>query len=406
MSPNLEGKRHTLADIYHERTNFQFTTRKWRWLTISGALIVISLLALFVNGLNRSIDFTGGLAWQVPITGDAPPVDEVRDSLRPFGLAEAEVTIRTSRSGGEDTLLVQAEDVPRGEQLEVAEVLADDVGTQVDEVSINDVSATWGNQITEKAARALVVFFVLLAVYLSFRFEWKMALCAIIAVLHDILLTAGIYAITGFLVSPATVIAVLTILGFSLYDTVVVYDKVKENADRLGTVRGETYSSMVNRSLNEVLMRSLNTSVVALLPVASLLVVGSWMFGAVSLRDFALALLVGLAAGAYSSIFVATPLLAWWKEREPRYRALADRATARGDAPAPAPVAVGAPAPAVAKVAAPSAPATAPSPAPSRVSDAAAPAPAAPERPTAPAPPPTPGLTPRPRQPRRRKRRR
>jgi preprotein translocase subunit SecF len=387
MSPNLEGRRHTLGDIFHERTNFQFTSRKWRWLVLSGVLVAISLVALGTRGLNRSIDFTGGLAWQVPITGEEPSVDDVRDSLRRFGLADAEVTIRTSRSGGDDVLLVQAEDVPRDEQLEVSEVLADDVGSSVNQVSVNDVSATWGEQITEKAIRALVVFFLVIAVYLTFRFEWKMALCAIAAVLHDIVITAGVFSITGFLVSPATVIAILTILGFSLYDTVVVFDKVRENAERLGTVRGETYSAMVNRSLNQVLMRSLNTSLVALLPVAALLVVGSWMFGAVSLRDFALALLVGLAAGAYSSIFVATPLLAWWKEREPRYRALAERADTRAEAPTPVPAAVS------------SAPEAGPSPGPEPVQPEEVPAPAAPSTSS-------PTAAPRPRQPRRQKRRR
>jgi preprotein translocase subunit SecF len=394
VSPNLEGRRHTLGDIFHERTNFQFTNRKWRWLVLSGVLVAISLVALGTRGLNRSIDFTGGLAWQVPIPGDAPSVDDVRDSLRPFGLADAEVTIRTSRSGGDDVLLVQAEDVPRDEQLEVGEVLADDVGSSVRDVSINDVSATWGEQITEKAIRALVVFFLAIAIYLTFRFEWKMALCAIVAVLHDIVITAGVYSITGFLVSPATVIAILTILGFSLYDTVVVFDKVRENAARLGSVRGETYSGMVNRSLNQVLMRSLNTSLVALLPVAALLVVGSWMFGAVSLRDFALALLVGLAAGAYSSIFVATPLLAWWKEREPRYRALAERAGPRGEAPAPAPVAA-------AVSSAPTRVPSAPTPEPERPEPEETPAPTAPRPVSSPT-----GVTPRPRQPRRQKRRR
>jgi preprotein translocase subunit SecF len=180
--------------------------------------------------------------------------------------------------------------------------------------------------VSEKALRALIIFFVVIAAYLWFRFEWKMAVAAIIAVVHDIIVTAGVYAITGFEVSPATVVAFLTILGFSLYDTVVVFDKIKENAAKLGTVRGDTYSLMVNRSMNQVLMRSLNTSFVALLPVASLLIVGSGFFGAVALRDFALALFVGLLTGAYSSIFVATPILAWLKEREPRYRALRERA--------------------------------------------------------------------------------
>jgi preprotein translocase subunit SecF len=174
-----------------------------------------------------------------------------------------------------------------------------------------------------------------------------MALAAIIAVVHDIIITVGVYAVTQFEVTPATVVAFLTILGFSLYDTVVVFDKVKDNQARLGTVRGDTYSLMVNRSLNQVLMRSINTSIVALLPVASLLFVGTYAFGGLALRDFALALFVGLLTGAYSSIFVATPILAWLKEREPKYRALRERAAAdlaKGRVVAPvAPVVAGMP---------------------------------------------------------------
>ncbi len=186
------------------------------------------------------------------------------------------------------------------------------------------------------------MFFFVIAGYLTFRFEWRMALAAIIAVIHDIIITVGVYAVTGFEVTPATVVAFLTILGFSLYDTVVVFDKVKDNQARLGTVRGDTYSLMVNRSLNQVLMRSINTSIVALLPVASLLFVGTYVFGGLALRDFALALFVGLLTGAYSSIFVATPILAWLKEREPRYRALRERAAADlAKAAVVAPVAAG-----------------------------------------------------------------
>ena len=188
---------------------------------------------------------------------------------------------------------------------------------------MTDVGPTWGDQVSRKAVTALIFFFVLIALYLTFRFEWKMAFAAIVAVVHDIIITVGVYAIFGFEVTPGTVVAFLTILGFSLYDTVVVFDKIKENTPTLGAERGDTYSRMVNRSMNQVLMRSINTSFVALLPVASLLVVGSGILGAVALRDFALALFVGLLTGAYSSIFVATPILAWIKEREPRYRALA-----------------------------------------------------------------------------------
>ena len=195
-------------------------------------------------------------------------------------------------------------------------------------MSVSNVGPTWGDKVSSKALTALIVFFFVIAGYLTFRFEWRMALAAIIAVVHDIIITVGVYAVTGFEVTPATVVAFLTILGFSLYDTVVVFDKVKDNQPRLGTVRGDTYSTMVNRSLNQVLVRSINTSIVALLPVASLLFVGTYAFGGLALRDFALALFVGLLTGAYSSIFVATPVLAWLKERQPRYRALRERAAA------------------------------------------------------------------------------
>jgi preprotein translocase subunit SecF len=245
---------------------------------------------------------------------------------------------------------------------------------------------------------ALIAFFGLIAVYLTLRFEWRMAIAAILAVLHDILLTTGVYAVTGFQVVPATVIAFLTILGFSLYDTVVVFDKVSENTPAVGTERFPTYGRMVNRSLNQVLMRSLNTSLVAVLPVASLVFVGSGLFGAAALKDFALALFVGLATGAYSSIFVATPILAWMKEREPRYRAVRARAGAqetRRTREVPAPAVVGAPRAAGGD--------EAPGPGPDGPAEPAAPRPA--PRP-APAPPPGAGaVTPRPRQQRRRKRR-
>ncbi|GIU89537.1 MAG: hypothetical protein KatS3mg010_0636 [Acidimicrobiia bacterium] len=192
-------------------------------------------------------------------------------------------------------------------------------------MSISTVGPTWGETVTRKAAQAMVIFFVLLAIYLSLRFEWKMAAAAIVAVLHDIVVTTGVYAVFQFEVTPATVTAFLTILGFSLYDTVVVFDKIGENQRTLTATGRSTYGEMVNRSLNAVLMRSLSTTLVALLPVLSLLVVGSLIMGATALEEFAIALAAGLFIGSYSSIFVAAPLLAWWKGREPQYRALADR---------------------------------------------------------------------------------
>jgi preprotein translocase subunit SecF len=317
--------RHTFADFYHERTHFQFIERSWRWGVLSGALVLISLVAFAVSGLNLGIDFEGGTQWQFTVgnrTGSAS-VTDVRDTLKPLGLNDAKVLIV-----GNDSVRVQTKDLNRAEQQKVTAALAKYAGINNAQVSVTNVGPTWGDKVSSKALTALIVFFFVIAAYLTFRFEWRMALAAIIAVIHDIIITVGVYAVTQFEVTPATVVAFLTILGFSLYDTVVVFDKVKDNQARLGTVRGDTYSLMVNRSLNQVLMRSINTSIVALLPVASLLFVGTYLFGGLALRDFALALFVGLLTGAYSSIFVATPILAWLKEREPRFRALRERAAA------------------------------------------------------------------------------
>ncbi len=321
----VERRRHTLADLYHERTHFQFIERSWRWAVLSGTLILISAVAFAISGLNLGIDFEGGTQWQFTVssaTGNAS-VTDVRNAIDPLGLGDAKVLIV-----GSDSVRVQAKDLAPAQQAKVTAALAKYGGIQDAQVSVTNVGPTWGNKVSSKALRALFVFFIVIAGYLSFRFEWRMALAAIIAVIHDIIITIGVYAVTGFEVTPATVVAFLTILGFSLYDTVVVFDKVKDNQARLGTVRGDTYSAMVNRSLNQVLMRSINTSIVALLPVASLLFVGTYVFGGLALRDFALALFVGLITGAYSSIFVATPILAWLKEREPRYRSLRERAAA------------------------------------------------------------------------------
>jgi len=338
-------KRHTFADLYHERTHFQFIERSWRWAILSGALVLISLAAFAISGLNLGIDFEGGTQWQFTVsskTGSAS-VTDVRDTLKPLDLDDAKVLIV-----GSDSVRVQTKDLSRAEQAKVTAGLAKYAGIADAQVSVTNVGPTWGDKVSSKALTALIVFFFVIAAYLTFRFEWRMALAAIIAVVHDIIITVGVYAVTQFEVTPATVVAFLTILGFSLYDTVVVFDKVKDNQARLGTVRGDTYSTMVNRSLNQVLMRSINTSIVALLPVGSLLFVGTYLFGGLALRDFALALFVGLLTGAYSSIFVATPILAWLKEHEPRYRALRERAAADlAKAQVVAPVAPVAPGPPV-----------------------------------------------------------
>ncbi|MGH9042137.1 MAG: protein translocase subunit SecF [Acidimicrobiia bacterium] len=328
----------TLSDILHERTNYDFVGRKRLWFSMSAAAMAIGVLFLVVRGLNFGIDFEGGTAWLAPIEDQEASTGDVRDLMGANGLPEAEVAIL--RTGGQETVRVQAERASKEEQEQIQQVLAEYGNVDTEDVSITDVGPTWGSEVSSKAVRALVFFFIAIAAYLSFRFEPKMAIAALAAVVHDILITVGAYAVTGFEVTPATVIAFLTILGFSLYDTVVVFDKVKENSDALTAGGRETYSEMVNRSMNEVLMRSLNTSIVASLPVFSLLVVGSYLFGALTIRDFSLALTVGLLTGAYSSIFTATPLLAVMKEREPRYAAIRHRIagtrSAAGTVPAPA----------------------------------------------------------------------
>jgi len=318
--PGQGGRRHRFADLYHERTNYQFIARSWRWLLLSGSLVLVSLLALGLSGLNLGIDFEGGTQWQFTVSGKGANTDDVRAVLADAGQSNTKVLI-LGRSG----VRVQSEELKEKDREAITTALAKYAGIEPSAVSVTNVGPTWGDRVSKKALQALVVFFIFIAIYLSIRFEWRMALAAIIAVIHDIIITAGVYAITGFEVTPATVVAFLTILGFSLYDTVVVFDKVKENEALLPTMRGYTYSMMVNRSLNQVLMRSLNTSFVAVLPVLSLLVVGRFGLGAVGLQDFALALFVGLITGAYSSIFVATPIVAWLKEKEPKYRAVRDR---------------------------------------------------------------------------------
>ncbi|MCU1458925.1 MAG: protein-export rane protein SecF [Actinomycetia bacterium] len=342
MSPRADGRRHTFSDIYHERTNFQFIQRSWRWGLISGLLILISLVSFGARGLNLGIDFEGGTAWQYTVKTGSPSVSAVRSIMAKDGVTDPKIVVV-----GGNQIRVEAPTQKAAALDKITRDLAKNGGVAVSAVSVNEVGPTWGGQVSHKALVALGWFLGLIALYLSVRFEPKMALAALLALVHDIIITVGVYSVFGFEVTPATVIAFLTILGFSLYDTVVVFDKVRENTALLGTARGETYSMVVNRSMNQVLMRSLNTSFVALLPVASLLVVGSGIMGALAIRDFAIALFVGLLVGAYSSIFVATPILAWLKEREPKNRALRERAGRAGTpartATAPVPAAVAAP---------------------------------------------------------------
>jgi len=337
--------RDTLVDIFHERTNFNFIGHRRRWFTASAIVIALGLLSLGTRGLNFGIEFKGGTQWQVDIASHKNvTVADVRDKLRTFGLASAQVAITREIGSGKRTIRVQGpvlkssgkENTDKEDKISEALATAAGVKGGANAVARTSVSATWGSQVSRKAVQALIAFFIVIVIYLSLRFELKMAVAAVVAVIHDILVTVGVYSVSGFEVTPATVVAFLTILGYSLYDTVVVFDKVDENVAGLAMTGRATYSDVVNRSMNEVLMRSLNTSIVALIPVFSLLVVGAYLFGATTTRDFALALFIGLLSGAYSSIFTASPILAMWKEHEPRYAALRSRIVARAGAGGPA----------------------------------------------------------------------
>lgn len=313
-----------LTRLYRGETEFDIVGQRKRWFAISAALIVISLLGLGVRQLNLSVDFEGGTV----VTSENPAgasIEEVRAALGDIGQASARVQLTDEGAG----LLVQTASLDGADQDELVGVVAEVAGVSFDETNVQAVGPTFGDEITRRAVEALLIFLLVVAVFISLRFEWKMAVAALAALFHDLTITAGVYAISGIEVTPATVIAVLTILGYSLYDTVVVFDKVTENVDEYGD--RSTFSEIANLSMNQVLMRSINTSLTSLLPVGSLLFVGSFLLGAATLREFALALFVGIAAGTYSSIFVASPLLTELKEREPDWQRAQTRIARRGD---------------------------------------------------------------------------
>jgi preprotein translocase subunit SecF len=297
-------------------------TRWWkRGLILSAVLIVVSLGSLATRGLELGIDFEGGTSWEVPAPGVS--VSDTRTALGTVGQSGAKIQIV-----GDSTLRVQSATETPETQEQVRQILADLAGVGVPEVSVSTVGPTWGEEISRASLRALFVFFAVILVYLSIRLTWQMGVAALVAMLHDIIITVGVYSVFQFEVTPATVIAFLTILGYSIYDTVVVFDQVKQNQPKVGTSNRLTYTGMVSMSMNQVLVRSINTSITSLLPVISLLLVGSLLLGAVTLQEFGIALFVGLLVGVYSSIFVAAPVLGFFMERDPKNRHIRERLAA------------------------------------------------------------------------------
>jgi preprotein translocase subunit SecF len=315
--------------LYRGETHVNFAGRWRRWFAISGTIILIGLISLGVKGLNFSIDFKGGTTWQVPTSASVTQTRQVVSKVAPSLASQALIQVQTNTETNQRVIQVQAgtQAASNNEQLitRLRQALATMAHTNPNNVAVESVGAAWGAQITDKAIKAVIIFLVAVSLYIWLRFEGKMAVAALVALIHDILVTVGIYSLSGFQVSPDTVIAFLTILGYSLYDTIVVFDKVQENTKSLASSNRQTYTDMVNVSMNQVLARSLNTSFVAIIPILSILVIGAGLLGASTLQDFGLALFIGLTTGAYSSIFIASPLLGILKEREPRYREIRRR---------------------------------------------------------------------------------
>jgi len=308
--------------LYAGEVSYDFVGKRKTWYIISAVILVVAIGALLFRGLNLGIEFKGGAEFAMP--NATCSVEQARGVAETATGAQAIVTQTAS-----GTVTVQTESVTPAESSVLAGQLADACGVPKDEIKVQVVGPTWGSEISKKALQGLVVFILLVSIFLSIYFEWRMAVAALVALVHDLVITIGIYALTGLQVTPATVIGLLTILGYSLYDTVVVFDKVKENTRGIAGQSVLSYSDAANLAVNQTIVRSINTTVVALLPVLAIIIVGAGLLGAGTLLDLAVALAIGMFAGAYSSIFIATPFLAQLKEQQPEMKSLASRVNAR-----------------------------------------------------------------------------
>ncbi|MBG0831263.1 protein translocase subunit SecF [Planomonospora sp. ID67723] len=311
-----------VSRLYRGEVNVDFVGRQKLWYGLSAFLLVVSIAGLVVNGLNLGVEFKGGSVFSFKASSAA--IEDVRDTFVEAGVHET--IVQTTNNGWR----VTTESLPAEQVTAVQKAVAGEFGLKQTDVTLQVIGASWGGQVADKAVIGLIVFMLAIILYLTMAFEWKMALAAIVALIHDLVITAGVYAWSGFEVTPATLLGFLTILGYSLYDAVVVFDMIKEVTAKLGTTSKITYTQAANDALNHTLIRSLNTTLVAILPVAAILFIGTTLFGAGTLKDLSLALFVGMLVGTYSSLCVATPLLVTLKEREPRYQAIARRLASTG----------------------------------------------------------------------------
>lgn len=304
--------------LYEGDVSINFVGRKWLWYAVSGVIVILAVGGLYFKGLNFGIEFQGGVEYTISVPSDEVTqanADKIRNAVADTGIDAASSPIVTT--SGTDAIRVQTEELSSDQTIQVTRAIAAATNVNADkDISAQEVGASWGEQVAKRALTGLLVFLVLVVLFIWAYFrEWKMSVAAIVALAHDLVITIGVYALSGFEVTPATVTGLLTILGFSLYDTVVVFDKVRENTRNLKR-SNKTYAELANLAINQTLVRSINTSIVALLPVGAILYVGVATLGSGALKDLALSLFVGMAAGAYSSIFIATPLAVQLKSRE------------------------------------------------------------------------------------------
>lgn len=310
------------AKLYRGEVGYDFVGKRKFWYAVSILITITAIAGLAVRGLSMGIEFQGGAVFTTPKTSiSAPQAETIAEDA-----AGHDALVQELGNGG---LRIQISNVDTEKSDQIRDTLSRELDVAADDINADLVGPSWGSQIANKAWTGLGVFMILVVIYLAIAFEWRMALAALIALIHDITITVGVYALVGFEVTVGTVIGLLTILGYSLYDTVVVFDSLKESSKDATKQTRWTYSEIANRSINATLVRSINTTAVALLPVGALLFIGGGFLGAGMLNDISLSLFVGLAAGAYSSIFIATPLVADFKETEPQMKALKKRVLAK-----------------------------------------------------------------------------
>ena len=313
--------------LYSGETSFNIIGNRRRWYIVSAIFTLLSIAALAIQGLHLGIEFKGGSSYTVNKPGAT--IEQARSAVATVDIP-GEIIVQKI---GTEKVRIQTGALSVTQSNAVEAALTSAFGISLESIDTQIIGPSWGQEITKKAFYGLIAFLLVIMLFLAMAFESKMAIAAIVAVIHDVFITVGIYAFVGFDVTPATIIGFLTIMGYSLYDTVVVFDKIRENTKSITSVGKVTYSSAANLAVNQTIVRSANTSVIALLPVGSILFVGAGLLGAGTLKDLSLALFVGLIVGTYSSIFIAPPVLASLREKEPAMRALAKRVAARSSAP-------------------------------------------------------------------------